>query len=61
MDGRLSAIKHLFPVETLSPEILPCFVLIDMLVSTKTLFPVGPLSSEILPCSVLMDGPLSPI
>jgi hypothetical protein len=36
MDGRLSAIKHLFPVETLSPEIVACFVLIDMLVSNKT-------------------------
>ena len=62
MGGPLVPIEPLFPTGSLSPESLPCSVLMDGLLSPiEPLFPVEHLSPEILPWSVLMDGRLSPI
>jgi hypothetical protein len=45
MNGPLSLIEPLFPVEHLSPEILPCTVLMNGPLSPiEHLFPVVPLS-----------------
>ena len=53
----MTPIEPLFPVQPLSPEILPCAVLMGgPLVPIEPLFPTGSLSPEILTCSVLMDG-----
>jgi hypothetical protein len=44
MDGPLSLVEPLFPVEPLSPEILPCSVLMDDPLSPiEPLFHVEPL------------------
>jgi hypothetical protein len=48
MGGRLSPIKALFPVEPLTPDILPCSVFMNGPLSLiEPLFPVEHLSPEV--------------